>query len=322
MPRPTRIEYENAFYHVMNRGRGRQTIFHDSSYFQLFLETLSESHDRFDAMIHAYCLMGNHYHLLIETPQANLGRIMRHINGVYTQRYNRLKKTDGPLFRGRYKAILVDEDAYLLQLTRYIHRNPIEVKGSKVNLTDYKWSSYPSYIGAAPAPQWLCQEMTYKMLGRKQRYRGYRSYVEAGIDEDIMRYYNKGNIAAVLGDNAFRETVLEKKEAIEAGNLQAVLRNRPSLDTVVKTVATVFNLTRTHIIERQESRRKRNDARKIAMYYCQQFGDLSLMEIANGFGLSHVGSVSRLIHDAKLVLDEKDIQRQRRKIEKQLSVIQ
>ena len=84
MPRPQRIQYENAFYHVMNRGRGRQTIFHDEEFYIAFLDTLKEAHDRFDAIIHAYCLMGNHYHLLIETPRANLDRIMRHINGIYT----------------------------------------------------------------------------------------------------------------------------------------------------------------------------------------------------------------------------------------------
>ncbi len=96
----------------MNRGRGRQIIFHDENYCKAFLKTLLAASERFDAVIHAYCLMGNHYHLLIETPLANLDRIMRHINGLYTQRYNRLRKTDGPLFRGRYKAILVDADAY------------------------------------------------------------------------------------------------------------------------------------------------------------------------------------------------------------------
>ncbi len=89
MPRPQRIEYENAFYHVMNRGRGRQFIFNDERYYLAFLETLSEVYTRFDCIIHAYCLMGNHYHLLLETPNANLSRIMRHINGVYTQRYNK-----------------------------------------------------------------------------------------------------------------------------------------------------------------------------------------------------------------------------------------
>ncbi len=105
MPRPLRIEYENAFYHVMNRGRGRSLIFHNEKYYKAFLETLNEVHIRFDCIIHAYCLMGNHYHILLETPHANLSRIMRHINGVYTQRYNRLKNTDGSLFRGRFKAI-------------------------------------------------------------------------------------------------------------------------------------------------------------------------------------------------------------------------
>ena len=146
MPRPERIEYEYAFYHVMNRGRGRRLIFHNEQYYQVFLETLESACERFGGIVHAYCLMGNHYHLLIETPLANLGRIMRHVNGVYTQQYNRIKKTDGSLFRGRYKALIVDADAYLLQLTRYIHRNPIDTKRPMVDeLQDYPWSSYPAY---------------------------------------------------------------------------------------------------------------------------------------------------------------------------------
>lgn len=112
MPRPLRIEYENAIYHVMNRGRGRQSIFHHDDYYHAFLETLGEACYRFGSIMHAYCLMGNHYHMLVQTPLANLCRVMQHVDGVYTQRYNRLKNTDGPLFRGRYKPILVSHDAY------------------------------------------------------------------------------------------------------------------------------------------------------------------------------------------------------------------
>ena len=168
MPRPARIQYEDAFYHVMNRGSGKQKIFHGVKYYEAFLETLEESHNRFDAQIHAYCLMDNHYHLSIATPRANLGRIMRHINGVYTQRYNRLKRTDGPLFRGRYKAILIDEDAYLLQLGRYIHRNPAEVKGaSEDKLRTFQWSSYLAYTNRASVPSWLDRDLTYRLLGQK-----------------------------------------------------------------------------------------------------------------------------------------------------------
>ena len=162
----------------MNRGRGRQPIFHGPAYYHSFLTTLEEACRRFDAIMHAYCLMDNHYHLLLETPRANLDRIMRHINGVYTQRYNRLRKTDGPLFRGRYQAIIVEKEAYLLHLSRYIHRNPAEVRGlSNKRLATYPWSSYRAYLNHAIAPAWLTREPTYHMLGHKQQYAGYRNYV-------------------------------------------------------------------------------------------------------------------------------------------------
>ena len=108
MPRPVRIQYVYALYHVMNRGRARQKLFHGPACYSAFLQTLEKAHNRFDAQIHALCLMGKHYHLLMGTPRANQDRIMRHVNGAYTRRYNRLKRADGPLFRGRYKAILVD----------------------------------------------------------------------------------------------------------------------------------------------------------------------------------------------------------------------
>jgi len=111
MPRLLRIEYENAYYNVMNQDRGRQHIFHGEDYFNVFLKMLDEAHQRIGLQILCYCLMSNHYHLLVKTPQANLGRAMRHINGQYTQRYNRPRKQNGSLFRGHHKAILVEEDS-------------------------------------------------------------------------------------------------------------------------------------------------------------------------------------------------------------------
>ncbi len=156
MSRPLRIEYPDAYYHVMSRGRGHQTIFDETPDYQAFLTTLEEAYKRFGVEVHAYYLVGTHYHLLLKTPEANLSRVMRHINGVYTQRYNRIKQTDGPLFRGRYKAILVERDEYWLQLTRYIHRNPIEVRVPRVRaLEAYPWSSYPAYLNQVAAPTWL-----------------------------------------------------------------------------------------------------------------------------------------------------------------------
>jgi len=109
----------------MNRGRRGEQIFSRSGDYEVFIELLKEATDLWGVQISAYCLMPNHYHLLIQTPQGNISRCMRHINGVYTQRYNRLHKCDGQLFRGRYKSILVEQDSYLLELVRYIHRNPL-----------------------------------------------------------------------------------------------------------------------------------------------------------------------------------------------------
>ncbi|MBL4867728.1 MAG: transposase, partial [Pseudomonadales bacterium] len=184
MPRPLRIEYENAYYHVMNRGRGRQKIFHGPDYYEAFLTTLAEAHQRFGVEILCYCLMANHYHLLVKTPEANLGRIMRHINGVYTQRHNRMKKTDGSLFRGRYKAICVQEDSYQLQLSRYIHRNPLG-RSSAITLENYSWSSYPNYVDKGQSsPEWLYQNDIYSQLGARTRKREkYKAFVHLGVDD-------------------------------------------------------------------------------------------------------------------------------------------
>jgi len=322
MPRLTRIQYENAFYHVMNRGKGRQTIFHDKNYYEAFLNTLNESYTRFDAVIHCYCLMGNHYHLLIETPRANLDRIMRHINGVYTQRYNRLKKTDGPLFRGRYKAILVDRDAYLLQLSRYIHRNPIEVKGSKHKLSNYLWSSYPTYIGQSPPPQWLQRDAIYQLLAQRQRYAGYRNFVAQGIDTELNNFFSKGNIAAVLGTTSFKKSILKKNKSLNTRTIKKALQARPNANSIISVVASVFNLKRTLIQQTSGTRHVRNDARKLAMYFCQQIGAMLLRVIADTFELNHTGSVSRQIHDAKIMIAGDKYCSQIKKIEIQLLVIQ
>lgn len=180
MSRPLRIEYEGAFYHVMNRGSGRQIIFPGSDYRQAFVQGIDEAHRRFGLEVHAYCLMGNHYHLFVRTPRANLSRAMRHVNGLYTQRYNRLKNTDGALFRGRYKAILVEASSYLLQVSRYIHRNPVETKPPLVHtLKDYPWSSYPAYLDCGQKPDWLYVASVFAELG-SDRASQYRKYVESG----------------------------------------------------------------------------------------------------------------------------------------------
>src|SRR3972149_269634 len=126
MSRPLRIEIPHAWYHVLNRGRRRESIFRDTQDYEMFLQTVREACESWRLRVAAYGLMPNHYHLLVQTPNPNLSRCLRHIDGVYTQRFNRRHGHDGPLFRGRYKALLIEADSYLLQLVRYIHRNPLE----------------------------------------------------------------------------------------------------------------------------------------------------------------------------------------------------
>jgi REP element-mobilizing transposase RayT len=294
MPRPQRIEYENAFYHVMNRGRGRQFIFHNEDYYHAFLETLNEVYVRFDCIIHGYCLMGNHYYLLIETPNANLSRIMRHINGVYTQRYNRLKKTDGSLFRGRYKAILVDKDEYILQLSRYIHRNPIDMKSPLVNnLEDYKWSSYRNYINKDKPPKWLYRDFIYEVLAHKNKYKAYSQFVLNANDSDIEKLYSRSNLPSIIGEKGFKIWIYEKllkEETIE--NKAKIIESKISKDLIVNTVAHYYATDKEKIVKKVKGRIEEFEARKVAMYLCQQLSGDYLVDIANYFNLSNNGSVS------------------------------
>jgi REP element-mobilizing transposase RayT len=300
MPRPLRIEYEGAYYHVMNRGRARQMIFPSNAYYQAFLNTLDEAHQRFSVTIHAYCLMSNHYHLLLETSQGNLSRVMRHINGVYTQRYNRLKKQDGPLFRGRYKAIVVDEDAYLLPLSRYIHRNPIETRQPMVKkLERHRWSSYPTYVGRKTAAKWLSCNRIYRALGKRARVEGYKSYVEMGIDEEIQTFYHKGNVSSVLGGKAFRAEVIKRNQVPITDKQIAKVKERPSIDKIIEVVANIYHVETTALITKQTGRQQKNTARKVAMYLSQQLCDYRLQVIADTFGVGHVGSISNAIHDIR-----------------------
>ncbi len=163
MVKPLRIEYPSAWYHVMNRGRRGEDTFSDKKDFTTFLSVLQEVSEVFHLRVAAYCLMSNHYHLLVQTPEGNLSRSMCHINGVYTQRYNRRHQIDGQLFRGRYKSILVEEDSYLLELSRYIHRNPVRVKKCE-SVEKYPWSSHQGYVSSTKKWSWLHKRFLLNMF--------------------------------------------------------------------------------------------------------------------------------------------------------------
>lgn len=157
MARPLRIQFPGAVYHVTSRGNGRQAIYLSSSDRRLFLETLNQTAERYRWRCYAWCLMDNHYHLVIETPEANLSSGMRQLNGVYTQLFNRRHGRVGHLFQGRFKAVLVDQDSYLLEVVRYTLLNPVRagfVKAAGL----WPWSSYRAMIGKTIAHDWLVRD--------------------------------------------------------------------------------------------------------------------------------------------------------------------
>ena len=163
MVRPLRIEYPGAVYHVTSRGDRREPIAKDDVDRSLFLEIVGQAAQRFDARAWAYCLMGNHYHLVLHTREANLSRLMRQINGVYTQSFNRRHRLSGHLFQGRFKAILVDRDSYLLEVCRYVDLNPVRARMVK-RPDAYAWSSYRALAGLASRPDWLDAQPLYDQI--------------------------------------------------------------------------------------------------------------------------------------------------------------
>ncbi len=184
MARPLRVEFDGALYHVTSRGNAREAIFDDNGDRKAFLEILGKVVNRFNWLCHAYCLMNNHYHLVIETPQANLSKGMRQLNGIYTQVYNRRHRTVGHVFQGRYKAILVQKESHLLEVCRYVVLNPVRAKATQ-RAEQWNWSSYRATAGFGKRPSWLTVDWLLSQFG-KRKYpaaRHYRRFVREGISK-------------------------------------------------------------------------------------------------------------------------------------------
>ena len=179
MARPLRIAYPGAFYHITSRGNERKAIFKSKRDREKFLEYCKSAVLRYDAVIHAYCLMDNHYHILLETPSGNLSQIMRHINGAYTTYFNVKRSRVGHLFQGRYKSILVDIDEYAKELSRYIHLNPVRAKMVDAPAA-YEWSSYNYFTGNRKPPEWLFRDFILGYFGNtnSKAEKGYKRFVE------------------------------------------------------------------------------------------------------------------------------------------------
>jgi len=204
MARPLRVQFDGAIYHVTSRGNAREDIFDDDGDRNAFLECLGKVVHRFHWLCHAYCLMDNHYHLVIETPEANLSKGMRQLNGIYTQRYNRRHRTVGHLFQGRYKAILIQKESHLVAVCRYVVLNPVRAKAVE-RVEQWKWSSYGGTAGLAKRPPWLAVDCVLRQFGknRHQATSQYRRLVREGIDRPSI--WEGVQAQVLLGEEDFVE---------------------------------------------------------------------------------------------------------------------
>ncbi|MGQ0666059.1 MAG: REP-associated tyrosine transposase [Nitrospiraceae bacterium] len=268
MARPLRIEFPGAVYHITSRGNARQDIVVDDRDRTQFLAGLAQVVDRHGWRCHAYCLMDNHYHLLVETPAPNLSQGMRQLNGPYTQAYNRRHQRVGHLFQGRFTAILVEKEAHLLELCRYVVLNPVRAR-MVAHPRQWGWSSYRATAGETNAPDWLTTDWILAAFGRRREsaQARYRSFVAEGRDRSPPWEHLTGQI------------YLGSEEFVARHQPDRVIRDIPRKQTQAQrpTLRVLFE-------------RKGEETQVIARAY-RQYG-YRLTEIAAHLGV-HYATVSR-----------------------------
>jgi REP element-mobilizing transposase RayT len=311
MARPLRITYPGAFYHITSRGNEKKDIFTNERDKEKFIEYLESATQRYSAVIHIYCLMNNHYHLLLETPIGNLPQIMRHINGAYTNYFNTKWKRSGHLFQGRYKAILVDVDEYAKVLSRYIHLNPVRAEMVQTP-EEYNWSCYQYYIGKKKPPEWIRTDFILGYFGsrRSAAQRGYQRYVNQLVNSEYENPLNEVVGSCLLGSQGFIEhikdtyisSILSNKE-IPAIN---ELTDKLSIQDIVNTVEAIFT---------KHTELKRN----VKIHLCRRHTSEKLKTIGAYFGIgeSAVCQASRRL--LKLMNEDKGLQKTITKVERKLT---
>ena len=278
MTRPLRLEFEGALYHITSRGDRRENIYETDADRQGFLSLLARICEKYNWTCHSYCLMSNHYHLLVETPEANLSKGMRQLNGVYTQDFNRRNHCCGHVFQGRFKSILVDKEAYLLELARYIVLNPVRA-GMVQRAQDWPWSSFRATIGLVKKPVWLQDDWLLSAFGKNntEAIRHYMKFVVDGMNRAPIWVDLKQQI--YLGDEHFID------------NVQSLIDSNKDLSEIPSPQARP-----PPKLINEYLRREKNRNQAIARAY--QSGGYTLKEIASYFNL-HYSTVSVIVRNSK-----------------------
>ncbi len=295
MSRPLRIEFPGAWYHVMNRGRRSEIIFSDKEDYSRFLDLLIEISEMWNANIAAYCLMSNHYHVLLQTPDGNISRCMRHLNGLYTQQYNRIHGFDGQLFRGRYKSILVCNDSHLLQMVRYIHKNPVKA-GMVKEMPDYEWSSYKGYLSYSKKWKWLHKDYIFSMITpkKKGRLKPFIEFMQENDSQEVTDLFSKKNLPSIFGPKSFITKIREKyyfsKTDYEIPESKSLA---PSSDDIISVICGYYNVSFNELLVTR--RGVFNKPRNVAIYLLRNIRGDNLNDIKNIFQINAYSTVSSII---------------------------
>jgi putative transposase len=284
MARPIRIEYAGALYHVTSRGDRREDIFLDDNDRLIWLAIFADVCSRFNWRCHTWCLMDNHYHIVVETIEGNLAKGMRHLNGVYTQKSNRRHQRVGHVFQGRYKAILVQKNCYLLELSRYVVLNP--VRAQMVNdVSDWQWSSFHAMLDFAACPEWLETDWLLSQFGdsRQLAVKSYINFVRAGVG--LAPIWSELKQQVYLGDDAF------------ITQSQAMINNLGKNETDLKEIPRIQRRSLAKSLSWYEQNAVSRDQAIVKSYAS---GDYTMKDIADWFGV-HYSTVSRVIKRAEIL---------------------
>lgn len=304
MARALRINYPGAFYHVTSRGNEQKAVFKSKRDREKFLEYLETATLRYDAVIHVYCLMDNHYHLFLETPSGNLPQIMRHINGAYTTYFNVKRSRSGHLFQGRYKAILVDADEYAKELSRYIHFNPVRANIVE-RAEEYKWSSLPDYMGTRKPPKWLRRDFILGYFGNNlsEAEREYKNFIRSLEGKEYESPFKEVFASTILGDTGFieyvRKSFVKNKEMDNEIPASKAIMEKASMEDIFKNVSREFSDSRL--------------SKDIKQYLCYRYTSKRLKTIGDQFGVSESAVSHAVRRAATIVGNDKKV---RKKVDK------
>lgn len=292
MARPLRIQFPGALYHVMSRGNERRAIVRDDRDREKRLDWLRRTVETYNWRLHAFVLMRNHDHLFVETPEPNLSAGMQYLNGSYTSYFNRRHRRSGHLFQGRFRGHLIEQRGYFLEVSRYIHLNPVRAKVVP-RPEDYRFSSYLGYIRAARAVPWVTYARVLAEFGASapRARRAYGQFVRAGVEQPPPSPFAGAVGALLVGSERFvakMRELLEDREADDALPQLAPLKPRPPLAKIAKAVASHFG----HDMSLWQPGRRVDDAsRAVATYVARRAFGYSATEVAAAMGYRGHGSV-------------------------------